>query len=76
MQYSKRRQRLADEAVKKYGLPKLMAAAAVVLRHRFGREAAAITRAEIIAFFESLNSKQIKSLCEIAAHISDPESTR
>jgi hypothetical protein len=69
MQYSKRRQRLAEQVVQKYRLPKLMAAAAVVLRDRLGKEETTITKDEIIAFFESLNSKQIKLLSKIADEI-------
>jgi hypothetical protein len=70
MEHTVRRRRLAREVLERYGTDRLLVAAASMMRRRPDEAEVNYTRAEMIAFIETLDEVGIRRLREAAAKVS------
>jgi hypothetical protein len=69
MEYTARRQRLAQEALQKYGTDRLLTAAQTMMRGQPDDVEVNYTRAETMAFIETLDEVGIRRLSQAAAKV-------
>jgi hypothetical protein len=71
MEYTEERQRLAQQAIEKYGLPRLLVAASIIMAQQSGKKGASYTQDEIIPFLEGLDEEGVRHLVQIAETIEE-----